>query len=197
MNINPTRTIDLASALGSGASFFELCRYDGLNAVRFALATGGVEGEGLTVPLAALPSLAALVGGAQTFLSAPVDLTGTPSGIQLVPSAPGCFFLPANNDPLMIVNLSSAGAMTTTPKIRYGNPSSSGNMGGGSGGAPVDVGTFGQPAKTIRSSFVTGPATLADLSTAINVDVVQAGAGTGGFAWSVRFVLTGWIVPAF
>jgi|HubBroStandDraft_2_1064218.scaffolds.fasta_scaffold180845_2 hypothetical protein len=192
--LNPTRTIDLSAPMGAVPGFFTLDIYDDATARRFAISQGLGS---ISVPWAALPTFQAAVGGQQLFLSAPVDLTTTPSGIALVPALAGYFFVPANNDPLMVVNLSSAGTLTNPPLVRYGNPSSSGNMGGGSAGGDLDGGTFGQPAKTIRSSFLAGPITLADLATPITLDVVRAATGTGGLAWSVRFAIIGSIVPAF
>ena len=192
--LNPTRTIDLSAPMGAVPGFFMLDIYDDATARRFEISKGYGS---LSVPLRALPTFQAALGGQQLFLSAPVDLTTTPSGIALVPALAGYFFVPATQDPLMVVNLSSAGTLTGPPLVRAGNPSSSGNMGGGSAGGVLDAGTFGQPAKTVRSSFLAGPITLADLATPIVVDVTAAATGTGGFAWSVRFGITGLIVPAF
>jgi hypothetical protein len=192
--LNPTRTVDLSGPLGAAPGFFMLDIFDDETARRFEISKGY---GALSVPWAALPTFQAAVGGQQLFLSAPVDLTTTPSGIALVPSLPGFFFVPATQDPLLVVNLLSGGTMTGAPTIRAGNVSTHDNYASGE----LDVATFvvgGGAARTTRPAVGNGGlVTLADMAAPIVVDVLTPAAGTGGFGWSVRFGITGSFVPTF
>jgi hypothetical protein len=196
-----TRTVDLSGPLGAAPGFFNLNIFDdapntsGAGAARrFRLDIGNIVGEQLRIPMAALPAFQAAVGGAQMFVSGSVNLTTTPSGIALVPATPGYFFVPNGNDPLRVVNLSSAGTMSVAPTIRCGNNGTHDNYGSGA----MDAGAFvGSTARVTRPAFGSGQTfTLIDLATPIAIDVTAAGSGSG-FAWSVAFALAGWIVPAF
>jgi hypothetical protein len=196
MSTIATETVDISASLGAAPGFFVLRAYDEPAFRRFTFATCGQEDDEIRVPWAALPAFEALVGanGAQMFLSAPVDLTSTPSGIALVPAMPGYMLLPAAADPLRVINLSSAGTMSTLPTIRFGNNGTHDNYGSG----PVDAGAFvGSTARTTRPALADGSlVTLIDLAAPIVLDVLSAGSGSG-FAWSVRFAISGAIVPAF
>ena len=127
-------------------------------------------------------------------LSAPIDLTTTPSGIVLVPAMPaGYFFMPATIDPLRVVNISSGGTMSVAPTIRAGNDGGHSNWGSGS----LDAGAFvGSTARTTRPALGNGAlVTMADLASPIVLDVTGAGSGSG-FAWTVRFGISGCLVRA-
>jgi hypothetical protein len=194
--IYPTSSFDLSASVGAVADDLMLRTYDEVAFRRFTVAWAGIEGEGISIPWAALPTaLAAMgVGGAQMFLSAPVDLTTTPSGISLVPAMPGFFFMPTAADPLRVVNLASAGTMSAAPAIRFGNDGGHSNWGSGS----MDAGAFvGSTARTTRPALGNGAlVTMADLAAPIVLDVTGAGSGSG-FAWTVRFGIVGSLVAAF
>lgn len=195
-SVIPSSSFDLSAVLGAAPGFFVLHQYDSDLARRITLAIEGEENEGLRIPMAALPTaLAAMgVGGAQMFLSAPVDLTTTPSGVVLVPAMPGFFFMPAAADPLRVVNLSSAGTMSVSPTFRAGNDVGHSNWGSGS----MDAGAFvGSTARTTRPALGNGAlVTMADLAAPIVLDVTGAGSGSG-FAWTVCFGIVGSLVGAF
>ena len=195
--INPTTTVDLSGPVGAAAGDLMLRIYDEVAYRRVTVAWGGIEGDGLRVPWAALPAFEAGlagVGQAQMLLSAPVDLTTTPSGIVLVPAMPGYFFMPAAADPLRVVNISSAGTMASSPTIRAGNDGGHSNWGSGS----MDAGAFvGSTARATRPALGNGAVvTMADLAAPIVLDVTGAGSGSG-FAWMVRFGIVGSLVAAF
>jgi hypothetical protein len=173
---------------------------DGYGATRYLIGSRLAMGaESILVDADELAAFKAAlgVGQAQMFLSAPVDLTETPSGVVLVPSLPGFFFVPATQDPLLVVNLLSGGTLTGGPTVRAGNVSTHDNYASGM----LDVDTFivgGGTARTTRPAVGSGGlVTLADLAVPIVIDVLEPATGTGGFAWTVRFGLSGSFVPAF
>jgi len=195
--INPTTAVDLSGSVGAAPNDLMLRIYDEVSYRRITVAWGGIEGEGLRVPWAALPAFEAGlagVGQAQMLLSAPVDLTTTPSGIVLVPAMPGFFFMPAAADPLRVVNISSAGTLVTAPTFRAGNDGGHSNWGTG----PLDAGAFvASTARATRPALAEGAlVTMADMASPIVLDVLTAGVGSG-FAWTVRFGIAGCLVQAF
>jgi hypothetical protein len=195
--ITPTTAVDLSGSVGAAPNDLMLRLYDETAYRRITVAWGGIEGEGLRVPWAALPAFEAGlagVGQAQMLLSAPVDLTTTPAGVVLVPAMPGYFFMPATTDPLRVVNISSGGTMSVAPTIRAGNDGGHSNWGSGSLDAEAFVGST---ARTTRPALGNGAlVTMADLASPIVLDVTAAGSGSG-FAWSVRFGIVGSLVAAF
>jgi len=134
----------------------------------------------------------------QTFTTTTVDLSTTPTGIALVPTKPGYFFVPAGQAPLSVTTVTWGGAMTNAPTIRAGNVSSHDNYVASS---TLDVGAFGADGGTARTTRPAigngGLATLADMAAPIVLDVQTAATGSGGFAWTVRFAISGTFVPAF
>jgi hypothetical protein len=197
MGVFPQAIVDLSGSVGAGAGDLMLRLYDEPTHRRITVSWGGSEGDGVSVPWAAIPAFEAGVGagGASTFVSAPVDLTALSSGIALAPAMPaGFFFLPSGDNPLRVILISSGGSLTTPATIKCGNNGGGNNYGSG----PMDSSTFGGASHVTGQAFGEAqPVTLADLATAITLAVTTAAVGTGGFSWIVRFALSGSLVAAF
>lgn len=196
MSTIPVRVLDLSGPLGAGPAYFVLRVYDENDYRRYTWVEGGGGEAEFRVPWRAVPMFEAFMGArAQLFTSAAVDLAQVSSGTPIIPAFPGYFFAPADNAALRVYNVSGAGALTHAPTIRLGNNAGHDNLG---------TATLRSDAFAAGTDWVMRPAlgtnalkaSVFDMATSpIVLDVIDPATGTGGFAWTVMFILSGtWMV---
>jgi hypothetical protein len=151
--------------------------------------TGGATTDSLAVsgaatvggnPVATIPAL-----NLQVFESATVDLTAVQSGIVIVPALPGKQFILCNRTSLQFRTVASSGAVTAGPTSETFN------------GASVWIPSATFPLTTAFGGV--GPGTVTDpatplVDTAVTINITVGATGTGGFAWTGKFIAVGYYV---
>ena len=114
------------------------------------------------------------------FESAEVDLTVPSTGTVIVPAVPGKQFVLCNRVSIQFRTTASAGSISTAPTTRTLNGANTWLKRRAS--FPLTTQFGGQGAAS-------GTAPTASLvNTAVTVDVTVGATGTGGFAWSGKFI---------
>jgi hypothetical protein len=138
-------------------------------------------------PLAvALPT-----GGRLVAFLGPTMNMATPNVAQLYPAMSGFYFQPMT---ARWRNVTTAGTISTAPTTRAGNDGANSNI-VASSTAPTTADFAGALAPGHNSNLSPGRASEINLSTPINVEIQTGATGTGGFAWTARLFITGWLVP--
>ncbi len=191
----PSRFFDLSGPIGAAPGYFVLRAYDeGAFGRRYTFSNGGPETGNLLIPWPAVPMFEAFMGGrAQSFSSAQVDLTQAASGLPIVPALPGYFFMPVDDGALRIFSMAGAGTLTHPPTIKLRQNTT--ELGTG----PVKVDAFVGAADYVMRPAVDIRVLATDVvdvgTSPIVLDVLDPATGTGGFAWTAIFVLSGtWMV---